>query len=353
MLLAGLLLAGCASQPPRLEDRHLLAHVELDDGAARIYYRDLPRATASTLLGEVADVRSQLTGELGFTPPRAELVVYPSEGDAKSVRETRCELTRDSAGRGRWVIVFAYPLEDDRSSLLGTTGHEMAEAVVLLRVTVIDPYLRWIHDGVAELTEQRVLARCARRSALANLRQARRFLEERLAAGEEWADLGRWRQLAPWIVRSHRFLGPNQANLSLNDIPGAVARVRQAKALDPELAGGLSELEAMLLRADGISQRGWAPGEARGDDPDTRDFLLYTLSFAVWLEIERSTPGATRAFLSALEARRAAGDHVLSAAEGLALVREACPQLPPVERYPLARALAVLEAEEQRLRGAE
>lgn len=334
-----------------MEDRHLLAHVELQDGATRIYYHNLSRATASSLLGEVADVRSQLQGELGFPPPRAELVVYPREGKGGTVRETRCDLTRDA--RGRWAIVFAYPLDEDRSSLLGTTGHEMAEAVVLLRVTVIDPYLRWIHDGVAELVEQRVLARCARRAAVANLRQARRFLEERLAAGEEWADLGRWRQLAPWIVRSHRFLGANQANLSLSDIPGAVARVRQAKALDPSLAGGLSELEAMLLRAEGISQRSWAPGEARGDDPDTRDFLLYTLSFAAWLEIERSTPGATRAFLSALEARRAEGDHVLSAAEGLALLREVCPELPPIERYPLGRALEVLEAEEGRLGGQE
>ncbi|MGE0707340.1 MAG: hypothetical protein AB7N76_04680 [Planctomycetota bacterium] len=351
----------CAAGAPRLEDRHQLAHVELPDHSARLYYSGLERHDAEGLLPEVAAVQSEVTGCLGFKPPRAELVLYPApEGPSlEAVHETRCDLVRGE--QGEWSIVFAYPYARDpypqgpnprgRAQLLGTTSHELAEATVLLRVTVLDPYLRWMHDGIAELVEHRVLSRRLPEAARSGLARARAFLEERLGAGDLWVDLSRWRQLTPWIVRSHRFLGPNQSNLSLDDLEGALRRVRRARDLggEPDLIAGLTELEAMLLRAQALAERPYVPGEARAGDAETHDFLLYASSFALWLEVEQRRPGAARALLERLERRRGEGDHVLGAAEGEALLREVCPsETPPLTRYPLERAVAALRAEEER-----
>ncbi|MBL4847418.1 MAG: hypothetical protein JKY65_18015 [Planctomycetes bacterium] len=351
ILLAALPLGACVAQPPRLEERHLLANLELRDGTGRLYYRDLTIQEAEALGPAVADVHSMVAHCLGFSPPRAELVVYAQGRETLgAVRETRCDLER---GRSGWQIVFAYPYRADQvSHLLGTTGHEMAEATVLLRVTAIDPYLRWVHDGIADFAEHEVLRRQDPAAALDSLGRARRLVEEHLGDGELWLDLARWRQLAPWIVRSHRLLGPNEDNLSLKDVEGSLKRLARIRAAnkDPDRASGLAELEAILIRARQIRERGFAQGEAHGSDAREGDLLGYALSFAYWLEVERRASGTIRGFLEGLERRRARGDHVLTGAEAKDVLRAALGAPPPsVAHYPLERALSVIKTEEARL----
>jgi hypothetical protein len=347
------LVAGCVTQPPRLEDRHLLANAELPRGAGRLYYRDLSPSEAEGLLPVVAEVHSRVETFLGFRPPWAELVVYAEGRESLAmVRVTRCDLVRGPAG---WQIVFAYPYRADRvGELLGTTGHELAEATVLLRVTALDPYLRWVHDGIADFAEHEVHLEHDPSKALDTVRRARVLVEEHLSEGELWLNLARWRQIAPWIVRSHRVLGPGQDNLSLEDIEaslGRLARVERSED-DPARTRGLAELEGILLRARQLGERGFAPGEAHGKDARDGDLLGYAISFAYWLEVERRTPGTIRAFLAAVDRQRLDGDHVLTGPEAVALLRDVLGSPPPpIEHYPLERALSVLETEETRLRG--
>jgi len=353
VLLALLSSAGCVTQPPRLEDRHLLANAELPDGTGRVYYRGLSRAEAEGLLPTVARVHSHVGTFLGFRPPWAELVLYAEGRETLSmVRVTRCDLER---GPGGWQIVFAYPYRADRvGELLGTTGHELAEATVLLRVTAIDPYLRWVHDGIADFAEHEVHLAHDPSKALDTVRRARVLVEEHLGEGELWLNLARWRQIAPWIVRSHRVLGPGQDNLSLDDIDASLARLGRVERSedDPARTRGLAELEGILLRARQLRERGFAPGEAHGRDARDADLLGYALSFAYWLEVERRTPGTIRAFLAAVDRQRLAGDHVLTGPEAVAVLSEVLgAPPPPIEHYPLERALSVLETEETRLRG--
>lgn len=346
-------LSGCMTEPPRLEDRHLLAKYELPQGTGCLYYRDLSPAEAEGLLPALAEVHGRLEGFLGFRPPWAELVLYAEGREALStVRVTRCDLVR---GHGGWQIVFAYPYHAERvAELLGTTGHELAEATVLLRVTAIDPYLRWVHDGIADFAEHEIHLQHDPRKALDTVRRARALVEEHLGDGELWLNLSRWRQLAPWIVRSHRVLGPGHDNLSLNDIEASLARLERVERSeeDPARTRGLAELKGILVRARQLRERGFAPGEAHGKDARDGDLLGYAISFAYWLEIERGNPGTIRAFLAALDAQRAAGDHVLTGPEAIAtLTKVLGAPPPPTERYPLERALSVLQTEETRLRG--
>lgn len=352
-------LAGCLAQPPGLDDA-VIEHLEsvwTSDRATRVIYHEVERATAESLLPELASVQTDVGERLGLVPPRAEVLIYatsgPPAGDGEHVLETRCDLAHGPDG---WRIRFRYPWTEQpetRRRLVGTAAHEVTEATVLLQVTALDPYLRWMHDGIAELMEHEVLLRRDPAAARASLARMIEFLGAREERGVLWADLTRWRQLASWIVRSHRFLGPGSVNLALDDVEGSLARVRRALAAreDSSIAEGLRELETILLRAEALERRPWAEGEARPDDPLTRDYVFYVLAFTFWLEVERSHPGAVRAYVQSLAARRAEEDHVLSAHEAEDLLRKAVDagELPPLTRYPLASALATLEREVERL----
>jgi hypothetical protein len=139
-------------------------------------------------------------------------------------------------------------------------------------------------------------------------------------------------------------------------VQASLARVRRAAAapaLDDEPPGrraALAELEAMLLTAAQRQRLAWREGEGRTDDPDALDYLFYNASFALWVHLERASPGTLQRFVAALSARRA-DDLVLTAAEATALLREAAGDvvLPPLERLPLAWVEEVLHAEERRL----
>ncbi len=359
VLSAPLVLSGClVTQPPGLDDAVIqdLESVWSADRAARVICYEVERSAAERLLPDVAAVRSDVHEQLGLSPPRTEVLLYPLRGpqgrEGEVVRETRCDLTHGPEG---WRLRFRYPWSEEpahRPTLLGTTAHEVAEATVLLQVTVLDPYLRWMHDGIAELIEHQVLRRTEPSAARLDLQRMVAFLEERLADGVEWADLTRWRQLASWVVRSHRFMGPGAANLSLDHLDRSVARVREALAQAPQpvVQTGLEELEAMLLRAQAMERRPWADGEARPDDPATRDYVFYTLAFAFWLEVEREQPETVRRYVQALGGHRESGDHVLSAHEALHLLRRAAgDDLPPLTRFPVRLALETLRAELQAL----
>ncbi|RMG16404.1 MAG: hypothetical protein D6731_06240 [Planctomycetota bacterium] len=353
------LLCGCATLPLPADPARL-PRVELalpSAGTLRIYHTaDISADLARRLLGHVAAVSTRVQDRLGASPPRTEIVLYRPAGPTASVsegqvRETRADLVQEASG---WRIRFSYPWSDDPrdpGQLLGTTAHEIAEATILLNVTVIDPYLRWVHDGVAEFAEHEALRELMPEVARENLRRTINFVRERREDGVTFVDLSRWRQLASYLVRSHRFLGPNESNLSLVQLGRSVRRVRNARVSiqDPLLLAGLAEIEDILVHARRQSRRPWSPGEARPDDPVHQDYLFYNAAFALWLELERASPGVAQRTLEAFAARRAKDDHVLSAAEAQRIVAEAAGRERLDLRVPIDRVESVLEAELARL----
>lgn len=356
--LLALLPLGCYTPPPGIEDAEVLRMEHVRQGDAWVFYRgwDVPRARAAALAPEVEDVRLRVGALTGVAPPRAQLVVHGPTGSAGGggplVDRVACLfIEREN------TIRFRYPLEGDdrlaRTQLLGTVGHEVAEATVLGQVTVIDPYLRWMCDGVAELAEHEVLLALDREGARELLGRALRFVQDRRARGVEWVDLTRWRQLGDRIYRTQRLLDDGAPSLPLDDLPGALARVRRARAAvadDPARAAALAELEGLVEAALARGRLGWRPGEGRTDDADALDYLFYNAAFAVWLHAERAAPATLRRFVTALAARRDA-DPVLVEAEAVALLGEAAngAALPPLSRLPLAWVEQALEAEAARL----
>lgn len=356
-LLAAALLAGCYSAPPGIEDEDVIRMENVRQGDAWIFYRrgDVEPERAAALAPEVEAVRRRVGELMGVAPPSAQVVVYKTSAPAGTgalVDRVLCLfLERDYAVR------FRYPLEDEglaRVQLLGTVGHEVAEATVLGQVTAVDPYLRWVSDGVAELVEHEVLVSRSPDDARELLGRALRFVQERRARGVEWVDLTRWRQLGDRLHRSQRIVADGGPSLPLDDLPGALARVRRASAAAGEGEGArrhaLAELEALLLAAGARERLGWRPGEGRTDDPEALDYLYYNAAFALWLHVERAAPGALGRFMASLAARRE-HDPVLVEAEALALLREACGDvvLPALGRVSLAWIEQVMRDEEQRL----
>ena len=359
------LLVACTSGLPRADDVESLAHVELldtpswtnDPSPVRIYHTaDIDPSVARDLLPQVAAVCSLVSAQLGFAPPRTELVLFELPGPAGGgghVRETRGDLVQVDTS---WRIRFMYPWRESPQAvgqLLGTTAHEVAEATVLLQVTVIDPYLRWLHDGIAELVEHEVLLSVHPDVAAANLRRMVQFVRESREDGVRYLDLTRWRQLASYLVRSHRFLGPRESNLDLNDLVASRRRVKNAMthAVDPLFQRGLRELDEVLQEAQHVAKAPFRRGEARPDDPVTQDFLFYNAAFALWLALERERPGVARRTLAAMAKLREADDHVLTAGEARDLVREAASvvEFPVLEHFSLERGEEILVEEDRRL----
>lgn len=354
--------AGCVyTPPPGIEDEDVIRMENVRQGEAWVFYRgwDVPHERARALAPEVEAVRQAVGDAMGVAVPRAQLVVYaPSGPDGSSgplVDRVPCHFFERE-----YMIRFRYPLEDEdpvaRAQLLGTVGHEVAEATVLGQVRSIDPYLRWMHDGIAELVEHEVLRARNVEGARLLLQRTMRFVADRRARGVEWVDLTRWRQLGDRLHRSQRLLEDEEGSLSLVDVPQALARVRRSRdlALGDEQAwrrAALDELEAVLLVAANRQRLRWRSGEGRTDDPEALDYLFYNAAFAVWLHLERASPGALRRFVAALERSRAAGDHVLTAEEATAMFHEAAGDvsLPPLDKLPLGWLEQVLGAEEQRL----
>lgn len=353
------LLAGCYTPPPGIEDEDVIRMENVRQGDVWVFFRpgDIDRERAAALAPEVEGVR-QRVGELtGVAPPRAQLVVFDppgAGGGAPLVDRVVCLfLERD------YTIRFRYPLQDEplaRTQLLGTVGHEVAEATVLGQVTALDPFLRWMCDGVAELVEHEVLAGQRREDARELLGRTLRFVQDRRVRGTQWVDLTRWRQLGDRLHRTQRLVADGAASLSLapDDLPRSLDRVRRARAAAAEeegvRRGALDELEQLLVAVSARERLAWRAGEGRTDDPEALDYLFYNAAFALWLHAERAAPGALGRVMTALAARREQ-DPVLLHAEALALLREATGDVvfPALDRVPLVWIEQVLKDEEGRL----
>jgi hypothetical protein len=368
------LLAGCYTGPPPGIDDSDLARLEADGGLVRlgdvrIYFppTEVSRERAERLAPDVEAIRRHVGERLGTSPPRMQLVVYEPSGPPGAagplVDRVLCVFIE-----GDYTIRFRYPLEDEdalaRTQLLGTVAHEVGEATLLGRVTTgdgtLDPYLRWMHDGVAELVEHEALRDRAPEDARLLLERTLRFIEDRRAEGVEWVDLTRWRQLGDDVVRAQRLLLDGQGRLPLADAPAAIARLRRAREAvtserDAWRREALVELEAVLEEAGTRAALPWREGEGRTDDAEALDYIFYNTAFTLWLRAERAAPGTLRRFMAGLGARRDGGDHVLAGAEAEALLQEAAgaagEALPPLDRVPLAWVEEGLRAEERRLSG--
>ena len=357
-----ILLAGCVIAPPGTDDVGALGHVELAFGngsqvKVRIFHTaDVERREANALLPQIAAICSEVHAVIGFVPPRTEVILYqpssPAGARGRHVHETRGDLVQEESG---WRIRFVYPWRGEQGlgQLWGTTAHEVAEATILLRVTVLDPYVRWMHDGIADLVEHEVLASLQPSLAMEGLGRSLRFLADRREAGIRRIDLRRWRQLSPFLVRSHRYLGPGETNLVLDDRTASLLRVRKAKARtdDPVFLVGLGEIEQILLRCGDIERQAWRFDEARPRDPLTQDFLFYNVSFALWLHLERQRPGTLRTFVRLIAAKRTSDDHVLTGPEVEALLAQAAKglELPDLSDVLVSDAEAWLNAEARRI----
>lgn len=332
--LALLPLAACYVAPPGLSDEELrqLTHVEQD--GVRVYWRqdELQKEQVTRVLPRLASVARTVSERIGCAPPPAAVVLWVPGGVRGSGRDP-IHTTHGIFSGGR--VTFRYPWEPDDpealAPLLGTAAHELAEAAVLRQVTAIDPYLRWFHDGLAELVEHQVLVLTDPEAARSALERGLELLAEQRARGVVRIDLERWRQLAPWIIRSQRFLDSG-GNLSLEDLPASRERVRKAMAAATAdvRRRGLEELLQVIERAEAAAARPWSADEARPDDPQLRDFLFYLCSFAVWLDLERRSPGAARRATAELIRRRAEDDHVLQASEGRELFLSAAKGVTPL-----------------------
>lgn len=352
-----LLLAGCYVAPPGIEPEQLARYEKLEEGRIRLHWvqGNLEKGEVEPLLPELASVAQAVSARFGCAPPPVSVVVWDPPGVAGAGSEPVLA-THGYLREGRVVFRYAWdPDEGGLVPLLGTSAHEMAEAAVLSRVTAIDPYLRWLHDGLAELAEHEVLLARDPAHARAELERTLRFLAEQRQLGVRWIDLGRWRQLSPWVVRSFRFLD-DPGNLSLLDIPASQARVQSAlkNVGSAELRKrGLLELVEVLSMAAEIAARPFEPDEARPDDPQARDLLFYVASLAAWLHLERQAPGAARRAVAELERRRRVDeDHVFRAREAPELLRVAAPGVEPLalQDLPLEAVERVLAQEVERLK---
>lgn len=351
VLLPALALSACWVAPPGISAEELRRLERAEQGLVRVHWRadELSREQVQRLLPELASVAQAVSARIGCAPPAAAIVLWVPGGISGAgtgpVHTTHGLLT---GGR----LVFRYPwVPDDPiepAQLLGITAHELTEAGVLACVTSLDPYLRWLHDGLAELAEHEVLLARFPARARAALERNLELLAAQRARGVARIDLLAWRQLAPWIVRSQRFLGEG-GNLSLEDLPGSRARIRAAlerTTTVEERRRGLLELLEVLDHVEVTAARERGSDWASPDDPTVRDLVFYVSAQAVWLHLERQAPGAARRAVEELLRRQRENDHVLSAAEGLELLAVAAAG----RAIPLPLGELTLEAVEEVLR---
>lgn len=337
------------------------------DGGVTVLYRtvELDATTALAVANEFAVVRAAVAKELGLegTPnevPRAEIVVYRDPAWGQEYFLVTHAQIRDNPLRVH-IPCLLPPGENDGAAIAqrfrGTVAHEVAEATVLTHVPILDPYLRWMHDGIAESVSYRVLARLdPQAAALERDRYLERWRQAR-AGKLRWVDLGGWRQPSDWIVHSEA-LFTNRRPLELTDIPGSLKRVGEerfaAQEQHPDEVVTLDALAEFLGNA--WMRERLLPGEGEvdlrqrdGHDPasarfkDTQ-FLCYGAGMCLWLELERASPGATGKVLAAMMARRAT---VLRSSDVVEII-EALTKVdlrPRIERFTFERLERVLGAE--------
>ncbi|MBI3724081.1 hypothetical protein HY251_09040 [bacterium] len=361
-----LLAAGCPSAN-RLDDDEIsrLPKVAAEGVWVR-FDADVESAIAQRAAPPFVQVRDAVARELGLDPkdppPIAEIV-----------------LRRDATwGQDRFLVTHAKVLEPplrvqvpcplsqeiadgEKVAALfrGTVAHEVAEATVLTRVRILDPYLRWMHDGIAESVEYRVLQRLDPPAAEKTIRRYRDYADEADKNAWRWVDLTRWRQLSEWIVHSDAFFqgGP----LRVDDLKGSLERLADERvALElnpdapekPERLALFSEIQALLGENEVKKNLPLAPPSEGNTSPEVdpklrggaAQYLFYDASFCFWLELERAHPGATARVLAAIAARR---EPVLRSKDVVSLIQEATGEKVQVrlERFTLTRMRRILDAE--------
>lgn len=342
-------LAGCVAGPPSLAERASMERVEL--GEVSLFYRpaELERPWVQGLATEVADVRRSVGDRLRRQPPEVELLLYEPPG---VIGAGEPEVFQTLASLEGTRVVFPYPVVADEAQqqLLNTVAHELSEATVLRSVTVLDPYLRWVHDGIAELVEHEVSMRRDLDASRQALELSLRYVEERRDAGVESVSLRRWRQIAGWVVRSRRYMLDDQ-NLSLEDIGTSLERVEAGLAhedLESLRGRGLLELREVLLRARELGKQPWSPTEAV-PARDADRYVFYVASFAVWLHLERHQPGTLLTFLDGVDAEADEDDFVLTALEVESLLAKSALASLDLDRITLEWIEATLKGELHRL----
>jgi hypothetical protein len=316
--LLALIAAGCTSTShtplddaswPATKGEGVSVHArpgDVDGHAAQLVAKDLTAVRAS--VGEALG----LVGSGSGAPPLGEVLLYRDTGwGQERWLETHATILEHPL---RVRIPCALPEADAAGDQIaawirGTVAHEVAEASVLTRVPILDPYLRWFHDGVAECVAYRVLTRLDAKAADEMLARYEQYVREarRSRKAIAWVDLTRWRQLPNWVVHSD-VIFPKEGPLSLDNVPRSLDRVaekRVAAARDPETVAVLDDLVDMLGLALVKEQLPLADGEADVHTPSGQ-FLCYGASFCFWLELERAHPGITAGTLAQVERRHRA-----------------------------------------------
>jgi hypothetical protein len=365
-----LVLVGCPGAEIRDEEIKGLPFVTADGVIVRYRDSEVEKAVAVRVAAELSRVRIAVAEEYALVlssstemPPLADVVLHKDRLWGQERWLVTHALILEPPLRVR--IQCAFPPEDDDGSKIadrirGTVAHEIAEATFLTRVPIIEPYLRWVHDGFAESVAFRVLARVQPRAALEMLERYGDYeAEERKPPNQTaWVDLTRWRQLPDWIIHSDAFM--KGVPIRLGD-PREFERIlaKRIRIDDPDpviRARALAELSMSdaLLGLLGESwtreHMGFAAGEARVEPKNTgAQFLCYAASCCLWLELERAHPGVTAKTLAAVSARR---EPILRTDDIVAIVKELTGEdiRPRLERFSLDRLEAVLASEKQRLK---
>lgn len=344
LLLTVASLAGCVTtDPPTEPGGKPDGRAVTPDGGVTVLYRssELRGDLALAVAGELALVRAAVAHELALETapgalPQAEIELRrdPRSGDDYLI-VTHAQILDNPL---RVHIPCRVPLDETDAAAIakrfrGTVAHEIAEATVLTHVPILDPYLRWMHDGIAESVSFRVLqkldpdsAREERDRYLDRWRQAR---DRRPPA--RWVDLGGWRQPSSWIVHSEALFA-NRQPLVLTNLMQSLARIGEERLANQEahpdqiaafdaLASFLGEswMRERLSPGDGEvdlrTQDAREPTSTRWKDTQ---FLCYGASMCLWLELERESPGITGKVLAAMMGRRAA---VLRSSDVVAIVQ--------------------------------
>jgi hypothetical protein len=353
----------CTTTPPRptLEQRfETFSSVEDEGVAVRFDEREVTPAIAKQLAKTLVAVRAAVARELALdlkadAPPAAEVILYRDAG----------------WGLERWLVTHAQILErplrvrvpcalpddDDTAEkiahrVVGTVAHELAESAILTRVPILDPYLRWMHDGIADSVEYRVLLQLDPAAAAADLARFAQYSVESRLKGTRWVDLTRWRQLPDWIVHSEVvFENKAPLRLGLDDVPTSLRRLARERKV-PQSEGAaegvllLDELRA-ILGETWTKESIVGPREEEDPHPRAGQFLCYDASFCFWLDLERTHPGITAKIVAIMSAHRApilrSADvvHALEQATGVSLAGK-------LERFSLDRIDAILAAERAR-----
>jgi len=360
-LLVLALLVGCVTTAKRgISDDELLGWPKATAEGVTVRYKegDLDQASAEYVARRISLVRSTVASELALVgsaaPPYAEVLLYRDTG----------------WGQERWLVTHAIVLErplrvripctlpeEDTDGekmaarIRGTCAHEIAEASVLTRVPILDPYLRWLHDGIAESSAYRVLLRLDPKAAEEMLVRYEEYAREarRGKRPVSWLDLTRWRQLPDWIVHSDILFkgGP----LRLDNVAESLRRINEKRVSaesDPETVAVLDALLDILGESWIREQLPYADGEA-DLRPESGQFLCYDASCCFFLELERAHPGITASAIAAIEQRHEA---VLRSDDVAAILRALSGEDVRVrlERFTLDRLEGILAAERQRSR---